>query len=196
VSAVAADDRERWDERHARAAPSAPDAFVLTALERLAPAQGRALDLAAGTGRHALLLAERGYEVDAWDVSPVGLAILSARAREARLPVRTRAVDLVGAGAPASPPWDLVVVCNYLDRGLLGELARWVRPGGHVLFTTFTVERAGTRPPLERCLRRGELSGGLPGLVTEHGFEEGGRAGILARRPGDAAAGLRPGRRR
>ena len=177
-------DRERWDERHAAATQLAPpDGFVLEALALLGQRTGRALDLAAGTGRHALLLAERGFDVEAWDVSPVGLEVLAERARFAELRVRTRVVDLTEVEPPPAPAWDLVVVCNYLDRDLLAELSCWVLPGGHALFTTFTVERPGTRPPLERCLATGELDGGLPGLATVYAVERDGRAGILAHRP-------------
>lgn len=184
-------DRERWDSKYAaRGAEVAPvtpvDAFLAAALEQLGPgAQRTALDLAAGTGRHALELARRDWRVTAWDVSPVGLALLTRRAADAGLDVETRAVDLVDPERP--PPdesFDLVVIVNFLERPLLARVADLVRPGGHLLFVTFTVDRPGAKPPLQFCLERGELARGLPGFETLLTDEHDGRAGLLGRRRG------------
>ncbi len=92
-------DRTRWDERHGVAGPNKPP--VPWIADRFAErSSGRALDLACGTGRHALELASRGYEVEGWDVSPVALARLEAYAREEELTIRTREVDLSADGLP------------------------------------------------------------------------------------------------
>jgi SAM-dependent methyltransferase len=67
-------DSRAWDERYAAAElvwSSTPNQFVAAEVADL-PA-GRALDLAAGEGRNALWLAERGWEVTAVDFSLVGL---------------------------------------------------------------------------------------------------------------------------
>ncbi len=180
------DDRERWDAKYAgelRSERTAPDKFVLAALERI-PACGRALDLAAGTGRHALELARRGFEVTAWDVSPVGLAILRERAREANVAVTTHAVDVLADPTPGlGEPFDLVVCVLFLDRGLMNHLARLVAPGGHLIFATATTELAGERPPMRFRLEPGELARGLADFETVFEREVEGRAGILARKP-------------
>lgn len=177
-------DRERWNEKHAAASDDElrePDPFVVEALDHLASigvAAGRALDLACGRGRHALELARRGWRTTAWDVSPVALAEVEARARAEGLSVATRAVD-VRADEPPVEPFDLIVVVNFLDRALLDRLDARVRPAGHLLITTFTTERPGTRPPLDYCLRPGELAQryGDRALVA---VERAGRAGVLA----------------
>ena len=67
-------DSRAWDERYAAAElvwSSTPNQFVAAELADLPP--GRALDLAAGEGRNALWLAERGWQVTAVDFSLVGL---------------------------------------------------------------------------------------------------------------------------
>ncbi|HET6654074.1 MAG TPA: class I SAM-dependent methyltransferase [Nocardioides sp.] len=67
-------DAREWDERYAATElvwSAGPNQFVETELADLAP--GRAVDLAAGEGRNALWLAERGWEVTAVDFSLVGL---------------------------------------------------------------------------------------------------------------------------
>ena len=67
-------DRAEWDERYSSAEfewTTRPNQFVAAELADLAP--GRALDLAAGEGRNAVWLAERGWSVTAVDFSRVGL---------------------------------------------------------------------------------------------------------------------------
>jgi SAM-dependent methyltransferase len=67
-------DAGAWDERYAAADlvwSARPNRFVEAELADLPP--GRALDLAAGEGRNALWLAERGWDVTAVDFSLVGL---------------------------------------------------------------------------------------------------------------------------
>jgi SAM-dependent methyltransferase len=198
------DDRERWDRKYRGELGrerAEPDPFVLSALERLAalgvPAPGadRALDLASGTGRHALELARRGWRVWAWDVSPVGLEILASRSREAQeaathasgstsaATIETHAVDVLANPRPdRGEPFDLVVSVLFLDRDLFGRLSELVVPGGHLVFATVTVDHSGDKPPARFRLESGELTRGVPGFETVHAAEARGRAGILARR--------------
>src|SRR5260370_6966559 len=78
-----------WNAKHRLAAAARPSdaASIVCELLSLLPA-GSALDIACGTGRHALLLAERGQQVTAIDFSTTALDILEARARGTRVPVR------------------------------------------------------------------------------------------------------------
>ena len=88
-----------WDARHREAAqnPPAEAAGIVSEWLPLLP-RGPALDLACGTGRHALLLAALGLSVTAVDWSGTALDILENRARRAKLPV-SRA-DAERAGLP------------------------------------------------------------------------------------------------
>ncbi|MDG5776870.1 class I SAM-dependent methyltransferase [Haloarculaceae archaeon H-GB2-1] len=88
-----------WDERFRDGEyPSHPDpSTVLQQYVESLP-DGRALDLAAGTGRNALFLAEHGYEVDAIDKSEAGLEILRENAAEAGVADR---INLVRADVPS-----------------------------------------------------------------------------------------------
>lgn len=180
-------DRERWDSRHAaarREALAPPEPFVLDVLEALGEAEGRrALDLAAGAGRHALELSRRGYRVEAWDLSPVALEDLARRAGNEGLVLATRVIDLSGgvAGGDAHRSFDLVLAVNFLDRALLAQIHRLVVLGGCVVVSTFTVDRPGEHPRSEWCLQRGELARGLPGLETIRVEEVAGRASLLGR---------------
>lgn len=178
-------DRERWDGKYHGGLGRevlAPDGFVVAVLESLGPGGGRpALDLAAGTGRHALELARRGWRVEAWDVSPIGLGILTARAVARGAPtVETRAVDLLDPDLALEERFDLVCVVDFLDRMLWGRLHELVRPCGHLIARTFTTDWPGPRPPALYRLAPGELAGGIPGFETARSEEAGGRAGLLA----------------
>jgi SAM-dependent methyltransferase len=67
-------DARSWDERYAASElvwSAGPNQFVASELAELNP--GRAVDLAAGEGRNAIWLAERGWQVTAVDFSLVGL---------------------------------------------------------------------------------------------------------------------------
>jgi SAM-dependent methyltransferase len=99
----------------------------------------RALDVACGTGKSSLPLAELGYEVTACDVSPGMVAV----ARE-RLPVPPGRVFVADMRRlPALPRFDLVTclddAINYLltegdVRATFAGIGRALRPGGLVAF--------------------------------------------------------------
>jgi SAM-dependent methyltransferase len=101
-----------------------------------------ALDAGAGTGRHALALARRGIPVIALDQSPEMLAVVERAAREEGLPVETIVASLDGPLPLGTGRFDLVVCALVLTHvsdlvGAIGEFARVLRPGGHLLVTDF-----------------------------------------------------------
>ena len=53
----------------------------------------RVIDLGTGTGRHAIFLAERGYEVDAIDASPRAIAELRSLLAGSGLPIQAEVRD-------------------------------------------------------------------------------------------------------
>jgi tellurite methyltransferase len=180
-------DRKRWNEKYHKQQQGravTPDAFVLGCLDSHLSRPGRALDLAAGSGRHALELARRGWQVEAWDVSDQALELIAAEGRSRELSVGARRVDLdQPLPSDALGVWDLVVIVNFLDRSLLRRAPELLRPQGCLLFTTYTTERAGEHPSARWCLEPRELASGQPGFETLESFEAGGRAGWLGRRP-------------
>jgi tellurite methyltransferase len=121
---------------------------------------GRALDVACGRGRHALWLAERGYEVEAIDRDPAALVVLAEEAARRGLPISTSQRDLEGAGATlARQRFDLIVVIHYLHRPLMPLLREALRPGGLLVYETFTVAQAARGKPSNPAflLEPGEL---------------------------------------
>jgi SAM-dependent methyltransferase len=102
------------------------------ALAEAAP--GRALDLACGSGRHALWLAERGWDVTATDIEPVEIP-----------GVRFVQADLEQHAYKIEPDmWDLIVCWLYWQPDLLPAIARGVREGGIVALAGKTSGRFAT----------------------------------------------------
>ncbi|MDH3325389.1 MAG: class I SAM-dependent methyltransferase [Gammaproteobacteria bacterium] len=105
----------------------------------LLPANGRALDLACGTGGDAIFLASKGLSVDAWDISDTVIAKLSQYAVENELDISAQARD-INHSPPASGSYDLISVAHYLERSLANLLVDALKPGGLLYYQTFTRE--------------------------------------------------------
>ncbi len=128
-------DKQKWDQRHAdgdNPHGAEPSEWLLRALAMAQIDNGegrRALDVACGTGRNALYLAGLGFELDAVDISPVGLARAKAVARERELAVNWLEADL---DLPFNPPaeYDLIVIFHYINMPLLQQLIGQLKPGG------------------------------------------------------------------
>jgi tellurite methyltransferase len=175
-----------WDARHRDAAQKTPaePASIVTEWLPLLPT-GPALDMACGTGRHTLLLGARGQFVNAVDWSGAALDILEARAREAKFAVsrtgvasasesRGGGIRLIQAnlGNPEETQlpagfFSLILCLQYLQRSLFQQMAASLRPGGVLVFETFTRAQlnysGGPRNP-EHLLESGELRTAFPSL--------------------------------
>lgn len=191
-----------WDERYRSEkaagegspvwAKRGPSAFLVENAELL-PEGGRALDVAMGSGRNALYLASLGFEVTGVEVSPVACEQALEAARAAGLRIEAVCADLESWEAPEAA-FDVVINFNYLQRDLCPLLAAALKPGGVLVFETFTTEqrRFGWGPKHDAfLLRPGELRELFPELEalayreevreTERGMRA--AAGLVARRP-------------
>ena len=155
----------------------------------LLPASGRVLDVACGTGRHALMLAAAGFAVTAVDRDVAALERLRGHALRLELDVRVEAMDLeasvVSLGQAA---FDLIVVTRYLHRPLFPCLVEALAPGGALVYETFLVgqgERGHPRNPAF-LLEPGELLRMVHPLEVlrsrEGDFEGAMLASVVARR--------------
>lgn len=131
-------DRHDWNRRYADTDlmwGSGPNRFVAEEMGEVAP--GRALDLAAGEGRNAIWLAERGWKVDAVDFSDVALDRAEQLAAERGADVSWHVADAL-TYEPEAGAYQLVLLC-YLQlpndqlRQVLAQAARGVAPGGILL---------------------------------------------------------------
>lgn len=128
--------------------------------EDLLPSRGRALDVACGRGRHALWLARRGLDVMAIDRDAAAIAWLNDEARRQKLSLRAEVVDLeAGPVELGSNLYDVIVVVHYLHRPLFPRLIEALRPGGILVYETFTRAQAGRGRPRnpDFLLKEGEL---------------------------------------
>lgn len=147
---------EDWDERYAERQQwsSEPNALIAELLAGLPP--GKAVDLAAGEGRHALWLAARGWRVTAVDFSAVGLGRGGEQPGAGRVTWVT--ADVTTWTAPEGS-LDLVLVA-YLHlpeddiRAVLTRAVGWLRPGGRLLVLGHDVANieAGVGGPQEPAI--------------------------------------------
>jgi SAM-dependent methyltransferase len=150
----------------------------------LAPPGARALDLAAGHGRHARLMAQAGFVVDAFDRDPAALAALAA------IPgVTAHEADLEKGPWPCErATYGLVVVTNYLWRPRMADLVACLAPGGVLIHETFGLgnERFGKPSNPKFLLAPGELLeaarvAGLRVVAFESGEVEAPRPAVVER---------------
>ncbi|MFB7734184.1 class I SAM-dependent methyltransferase [Streptomyces sp. NPDC056112] len=146
-----------------------PDENLVEWLERGLIGGRRALDLGCGPGRNALYLAERGFEVDAVDLSPQAVAWARERARETGAEVRFLCQDAFGsAGSPLTGPYDLVYDSGCFHHlpphrriSHLALLDRVLAPGGHLALTCFAAGAMGCELSDAELYRTSRLHGGL-----------------------------------
>jgi SAM-dependent methyltransferase len=169
-----------WDQRHreeSRDKPSLPIPFITEIVHPLKP--GKALDLACGTGRHALWLARESWSVTAVDGSSAAIGILNQQKGD--VSIETRIADLEQHEYSIIPDaWDLIVISLYLQRDLFEPAKLGVKPGGALIAITLLSEEVELRP---HRLRPGELKSYFAGWEILNYSEESSQARIAARRP-------------
>ena len=133
----------------------------------------RVLDLACGTGRHAIAAAQLGADVVAVDRDHDSLVAAQAFASKAGLQVDWQEADLEDDW----PDWgtfDVVLLFNYLDRPRFPRVLASVRPGGLLIAECFlTAQREqGWGPTADaHLLLPGELAGLVAPFEVLHGRE-------------------------
>jgi SAM-dependent methyltransferase len=163
-----------WDERYAKREHinDEPHPLVTKFVSNLP--SGSALDVACGLGRHALWLAERGWQVTAVDSSPVAMQILEEQSRDKGLSMNLVAADLERREFPIkSQTYDLIVVCNYLQRDLFSSIREGTRIGGIVIASIPMVDDDASVKPMNPSflLNPGELRAEFAGWELIHSFE-------------------------
>lgn len=158
---------DKWDRRYRSRSQPGSVAAVLLDFQHLLPEKGIALDLACGLGANSLFLADRGFEVHAWDSSAVALEKLKQFAAQHELLIHTGQRD-VSIHPPEESRFDLIVVSHFLDRSICPAIARALRPEGLLYYQTFTVNKVDRSGPANAkyLLAENELLHLFPPLVV------------------------------
>jgi len=154
------DKKKKWDQAYQQADYStAAAATVLSDNSYLLPVSGGdALDLACGRAGNAQLLANRGFAVDAIDISSVVLDGLASYSLDNKLHIDTILRDVETDGMPEKK-YDVIVVSYFLNRELFPQILDSLKPGGLLFYQTWSqlkVTDAGPSNPDFR-LKAGEL---------------------------------------
>src|SRR5512136_2877808 len=122
-------DQRRWDRRYRRqgfALGEEPNPFLRKHIH-LFP-KGRALDLAAGEGRNAVFLARHGLDVDAVDISDLGLKKAQRLAGRRQVRVHTILADL-DTYQIRKGQYDLITNFYFLNRNLIPKMKGGLKKG-------------------------------------------------------------------
>lgn len=123
-----------WDERFREGEyPQDPDPSPVLEQYLSDIPDGRALDVATGTGRNAVFLATEGYDVDAVDKSREGLRITQENAATRGIESR---VNLIQADIPSydfpAETYDLITISFYRAVDRFPDLKESLRDSGYL----------------------------------------------------------------
>jgi tellurite methyltransferase len=167
---VAELDREKWNKRYrggAYAQRVHPSAFLEAWIDSIPV--GRAIDIACGAGRNALYLAERGFEVDAVDISGDALERARETAQRMSLDVNWLEHDLDEL-LELDTSYQLILIVRYVNLPLIRQLAANLAPGGCLVCEQHLVTEADVIGPSNSAFRvsPGDLVAAAEGLQVQH----------------------------
>ncbi len=147
-------DRIKWNLKYREGDYPVEPASIVMEFSRFAPGR-KVLDIAAGSGRNALFLAEQGFEVEAVDIAEEGLAMVAPL----HAGIRPVCADLDAFDIPCGR-YDLILNILYLNRRLFPQIFEGLKPGGVLIFETL-LEIPGKQGHAQHCrdyfLRPNEL---------------------------------------
>jgi len=145
---VAIDEKSMWNKKYSEGSHGSlqPDPFLVAAYQEFlsTASPGLALDVAGGVGRHAIWLAQRGWRVKLMDISETGVKQAEENAKQTgtALSITTEVRDLNSEQDLGREQYDLVVVFFFLQRELFPAMAAAVKPGGFLIYKTYTAEQS------------------------------------------------------
>lgn len=129
---MAGNDKEKWDSKYLRDIGNLAPSKLLEEFIGQAPL-GKALDIACGNGRNSILLNKQGFTVDAIDISTVATEQLN----EQNLGINVKCMDIDNLTFPENS-YELIVNIRFLERRLFPIIEKGLKPGGLLLFESFT----------------------------------------------------------
>ena len=168
-------DRKKWNQRYGEGAYSSrdyPSEFLKQRLSQTKP--GKALDLACGTGRNAIFLAQNGFCVDAVDVSSVGLERAGERADSLGVSINWLNQDLLDQWKLPIERYSLIIMFRFVALDLLAVLPEILERGGSLIIEEHLRWRDHmvTGPTNEKFrVTPGELARVMDGLKVLYKYE-------------------------
>lgn len=102
---------------------------------------GKVLDIAMGSGRNAVYLASRGFEVEGIDISEAAVQNACRLAKERNTTIETQVADLEQNYRIPPNYYDVIICFNYLQRSLIPQIRAGLRAGGVVVYETFIIDQ-------------------------------------------------------
>ncbi len=140
-------DKTKWDKKYQNKPQLLEfrdaSAKLIDALKNIP--KGDALDLACGTGRNALYLAQNGFKVDALDIAQIALDTLTQDAQKLDVAnlIHAELTDL--DNYTTKKQYDLIVMCNFLDRSLLKQTKDSLKSGGFYFVETYMLDASNEK---------------------------------------------------
>lgn len=153
------EDKERWNKRF-QEKPFRD--YVEPIIEKYITNAniGYALDIACGQGRNTHFLVEKGFKVDAVDLSDYALSCVRDENNIHKIEADLDEYNL------EKNKYDLIVNMNYLNRRFYHQIKEALRPDGLLIFETFIIAHGDFDNPQnpEYLLRENELLHAFIGL--------------------------------
>ena len=136
-------DKEKWDAKYIKKSqlllPRDPSINLVKYFKKCSG--DKALDLACGAGRNSIFLAKNGFKVDALDIAQIALDALNSELQTKELShlVDTKLIDLDNFST-ADNSYDLILMCNFLDRKLIQKAKQSLSIGGIFIVETYMVD--------------------------------------------------------
>ena len=136
---------------------SSPSQFLVDNISLLP--RGKALDMAMGSGRNAIYLANNGFEVEGVDISKNAVDSALQKAAENEVTIQAKVVDLEQAYQIRPSFYDIIICFNYLQRSLIPQINNGLKTCGMVVYETFTIDQPKFGKPnnLDYLLKYNEL---------------------------------------
>ncbi len=139
-------DREKWDSRYRKHMGGTEPSLIVKEYADLASC-GNALDIACGNGRNSLYLAEKGFKVDAVDISTEAMDHLAGK--NPNINVICQDID---TWIIPENLYEMIINIRFLDRRLFPMIHKGLKPGGVLIIESFS---GGKKD--KYCLKQNEL---------------------------------------
>lgn len=154
---MAQEDKIKWNKKYEETPSLLKSREVSKKLvETIEKVKGKkVLEIACGAGRNSIFLANRGFSVEAFDISD--FAIESIKNQNIKN-ITAKVMDLEGY-IPSKESYDLIVMTNYLDRELIPNLAKALKKEGILFIETYMNHKDNEKAPSnpDYLLKKNEL---------------------------------------